>query len=215
MTRQLINEKDRYRQLADTDNIKNGAGREAVKEEIEQFLTFYISKELFAVSILHIKELIEYDSVTDIPMMPKFIHGVINLRGNVIPVVDLSLRLDRSSAKITKRSSIVFAEVKHEDGNVIIGMLVDSVAEVEEVPKSRIEKAPDFGAKIRASFISRIAKIKDKFVIILELSSVLNISELSKIDTIRKKDLLTETGDEIQADRGAASSQPERDIEKD
>lgn len=163
---------------------------DAIKEDMEQFLTFYVGTELFAMKILEVKELVEYSSVTYIPMMQKFIHGVINLRGNVIPIVDLSERLGRQPCQVSKRTSIIFAELDSDEGEINIGILVDAVAEVVDIPLRNVEKAPDFGAKIPSYFIQGIGKINDEFVILLQLQAVLNIADLSKIEeanTIEKK----------------------------
>lgn len=152
-----------------------------VQKEEAQYLTFLLGSEMFAIDILGIKEIIEYGSLTSVPMMPEFIRGVINLRGAVVPVVDLSARFGRASSAVTRRSCIVIIEADNEGEKQDIGVVVDSVSEVLEIPASEIEPPPSFGAKIRADFISGMGKVKDKFVIILDADKVLSVNELAML----------------------------------
>ncbi|RMR53017.1 Chemotaxis protein CheW [Pseudomonas syringae pv. actinidiae] len=153
----------------------------AVEEEA-QYLTFMLGGEMFAIGILGIKEIIEYGSLTVVPMMPAFVRGVINLRGAVVPVVDLSARFGRQNSDITRRSCVIIIEASSEDGQPQdIGLLVDNVSAVLEIPASQIEPPPNFGARIRADFISGMAKVDGKFVIVLEVDRVLSIDEMSSL----------------------------------
>lgn len=147
-----------------------------------QCLTFMSGGENFAVGILHIKEIIEYGSVTTVPMMPPFIRGVINLRGAVVPVVDLAARFGRSAAPATKRSCIVIAEVRAHDECHDVGIVVDAVNEVLEIPASQIEPPPAFGARIRPDFISGMGKVNERFVIMLDVARVLSVQELAGLE---------------------------------
>lgn len=151
------------------------------KGEEGQYLTFLLGGEMYAIGILNIKEIIEYGQVTEVPMMPAFIRGVINLRGRVVPVIDLQARLGKPSTAITKRSCIVIVEVESDGDHQDVGMVVDSVSEVLEIPASEIEPAPSFGAKIRSDFISGMGKISGKFVILLSVSRVLSVEEMSSL----------------------------------
>ncbi len=153
----------------------------AAEQEQGQYLTFMLGGEIFAIGILHIKEIIEYGSMTTVPMMPEFIRGVINLRGAVVPVVDLSARFGRKGADVTKRTCIVIIEVMNEGVQQDIGVVVDMVNEVLEIPAGEIEPAPSFGAKIRADFIRGMGKVNGKFVIILNVDKVLSVDELATI----------------------------------
>ncbi|WP_426139684.1 chemotaxis protein CheW [Pseudomonas sp. DWP3-1-2] len=151
-------------------------------EEEAQYLTFMLAQEMFAIGILGIKEIIEYGNLTIVPMMPAFVRGVINLRGAVVPVVDLSARFGRPDSDITRRSCVVIIEASAEDGQPQdIGLLVDTVSAVLEIPASQIEPPPSFGARIRADFISGMAKVDGRFVIVLEVSRVLSIDEMSRL----------------------------------
>lgn len=145
-----------------------------------QFLTFMLGEEQFAVGILHIKEIIEYGSLATVPMMPACVRGVINLRGAVVPVMDLSARFGRNPSAITKRSCIVIVEVEGAgaDGKQVLGMLVDAVNAVVEIAAGDIEPAPSFGTRIRPDFIAGIGKFNGKFVILLAIDRVLSTAEV-------------------------------------
>ncbi|WP_372627517.1 chemotaxis protein CheW, partial [Arsukibacterium sp.] len=146
--------------------------RNKAADEEAQYLTFQLAGEMFAIGILHIKEILEYGNLTTVPMMPSFIRGVINLRGAVVPVVDLAARFGRNASDVTRRSCIVIVEVEVDGGVQDIGLMVDAVSAVLEIPGSEIEPAPGFGARIRADFISGMAKVEGKFVILLNVSKV-------------------------------------------
>ena len=159
----------------------------AVVEAPQQYLTFLLGGEMFALAILNVKEIIEYGNLTEIPMMPAYIRGVINLRGAVVPVVDLAARFGGLQTTITRRTCIVIVEMKggeNGDERQDIGIMVDSVSEVLEIPKSEIEAPPSFGAKIRVDFIHGMGKVSGKFVIILNIDRVLSVEELAQISHV-------------------------------
>ncbi|CAK0751491.1 purine-binding chemotaxis protein CheW [Gammaproteobacteria bacterium] len=148
----------------------------------QQFLTFSVGGELFAVGILNVKEIIEFGNLTQIPMMPPFIRGVINLRGSVVPVIDLAARFGGKPAEISRRTCIVIIEIQGEDvDHHDIGVVVDGVNEVLEIPVNAIEPAPTFGAKIRTDFIRGMGKVGNRFVIILNIDQVLSMNELTQL----------------------------------
>jgi len=147
----------------------------------QQYLTFMLGGEIFAIGILGIKEIIEYGQLTEVPMMPGFIRGVINLRGSVVPVVDLSCRFGRHSTEVTRRTCIVIVEVRAGEGQQDIGIVVDAVNEVLEIPQDQIEPPPTFGAKVRADFISGMGKVDGHFVILLSVDRVLSVEEMSQL----------------------------------
>ena len=159
------------------------------QQEEGQYLTFLIGGEMFAISILSIKEIIEYGSLTTVPMMPDFIRGVINLRGAVVPVVDLSARFGRTASEVTRRSCIVIIEVEADEEKQDVGVVVDSVSEVLEIPAAEIEPAPSFGARIRADFISGMGKVDGKFVIILHAKRVLSVDEMAMLSGAGKAEV--------------------------
>jgi len=152
--------------------------------DVQQYLTFLLGGEMYAVGILSVKEIIEYGSLTEIPMMPAFIRGVINLRGSVVPVIDLSARFGHAQGEVGKRTCIVIVEVRQDEAKHDLGIMVDAVSEVLEVSSADIEPAPAFGAKIRADFIDRMAKISGKFVIILDIQSVLSVGDMAALTMV-------------------------------
>ena len=158
---------------------KGGAVAVKVEEAPSQYLTFALGSEMFAVGILNVKEIIEYGNLTEIPMMPAFIRGVINLRGSVVPVIDLSARFGGSQTEVGRRTCIVIVEVEDEDTKHDIGIMVDAVSEVLDIPGSEIEPPPAFGAQIRADFIFGMGKVAGKFVILLNINKVLSVEEIA------------------------------------
>lgn len=148
-------------------------GAIAVAHEATQYLTFLLDDEMFAINILHIKEIIEYGQITIVPLMPEYIRGVINLRGAVVPVVDLSARFNGHSTEPTRRTCVVIIEVETDEGTRDIGVMVDAVSAVLEIPDTEIEPTPSFGTHIRADFIKGMGKVNGKFVIILNVNNVL------------------------------------------
>jgi purine-binding chemotaxis protein CheW len=162
--------------------VKKESQAVAAQKDEAQYLTFLLGNEMFGIGILNIKEIIEYGRLTSVPMMPEFIRGVINLRGAVVPVVDLAARFGRGASNVTRRSCIVIIETEHDCEKQDIGVVVDAVSEVLEIPEADIEPAPSFGAKIRPDFMSGMGKVKDKFVILLEASKVLSVDELATLD---------------------------------
>lgn len=148
--------------------------------EQKQYLTFTLGGEMFSISILCIKEIIWYANLTEVPMMPACIRGVINLRGAVVPVMDLSSRFGKPTTPITKSTCIIIIEVPtlNEGETQSMGVVVDAVQAVLEIPSSEIEPAPTFGAKIRSDFIEGIGKVNGKFVILLNINRVLSNEEI-------------------------------------
>ena len=146
-----------------------------------QYLTFVLGGEIFAIGILSIKEIMEFAELTSVPMMPACIRGVINLRGAVVPVVDLSTRFGRQRTQTTRRTCIVIVEVALEgEERQDIGVIVDAVNEVLEIPASEIEPAPSFGTRMRPEFIRGMGKVGGRFVIILDTNKVLSDAELHR-----------------------------------
>jgi purine-binding chemotaxis protein CheW len=155
-----------------------------VHDQLRQYLTFRAGNENLAISILDVKEIIEINTITDVPMTPDYIRGVINLRGNVVPVIDLSARLGRQSSEITKRSCIVLVQIDYHEDAQLLGMLVDAVDEILEIPEANIMPPPDFGADIRTDFIQAMGRVGDAFIILLNINRVLSIKELSQLKQI-------------------------------
>ncbi len=144
-----------------------------------QYLTFMLRGEVYAIGILSIKEIIEYTGLTGVPMMPATIRGVINLRGAVVPVMDLAVRFGRPAGEATKRTCIVIVELANGDERQVVGIVVDAVNAVQEIAPADIEPAPSFGMAIAADFVSGMGKVNGKFVILLDIQQVLAIQGLA------------------------------------
>ena len=151
---------------------------------VKQYLTFLLAGETFGIGILCIKEIIEYSGLTEVPLMPPSIRGVINLRGTVVPVLDLAVRFGKVPGEVTKKTCVVIVEVHTEDERHIMGLVVDAVNAVQRIAASEIEPAPAFGAKIRTDFIEGMGKVNGKFVILLNVSQVLSIQELGALQQL-------------------------------
>jgi purine-binding chemotaxis protein CheW len=151
-----------------------------------QFLTFQMGPEEYGINILNVKEIIGYSPVTKIPMVPEYILGVMNVRGNVVPVVDLAPRFGTIASPISKLTCIVIVEIEEGEDVIDIGILVDSVEDVVDISEEDVESAPGFGAKLRADFISGIGKIGERFVILLNINRVLDINELARFDQYKR-----------------------------
>lgn len=145
----------------------------------QQYLTFTLSSEPYAISILCIKEIIQFGQLTEVPRMPTFIRGVINLRGAVVPVIDLSARFGRFATVVGQRNCIIIVEVMTGDEKHSIGVMVDAVNAVLEIPAKEIEAAPTFGTNVRTDFIEGMGKIDGKFVIILNIQHVLSMDDMA------------------------------------
>lgn len=156
-------------------------------EEEQQYLIFTLVGEAFGVAILCIKEIIEYGQVTAVPMMPAFLRGVINLRGAVVPVVDLAARFGRECTPVSRRTCIVIIEIEMEHEQHVVGVIVDAVNEVIEIPRANIEPPPAFGVRIRTDFIEGMGKVDGKFVIILNVAQVLSFEEMSLLAAAGKQ----------------------------
>jgi len=150
----------------------------------DQFLTFQSAGDTFAIPIVHIREIIEYGHVTSVPMMPDFINGVINLRGRVVPVIDLAACFGSATSAISRRTCIVIVEMRSGNQQQDVGAIVDHVNEVLEVGTGEIEPPPSFGTHIRTDFIEGMAKIEGRFVVILDVSRVLDLDEIAQVQEV-------------------------------
>ncbi len=147
--------------------------------DINQFLTFTLGKEVFALDISTVREVLELTSVTKIPRTPGFMRGVINLRGHAVPVVDMRSKLGMSLGKETVDTCIIIVEIQFENESTIMGALVDSVREVFEMPPDAIEPAPKMGAAINAEYIQGMGRQNDEFIIIIDINKIFSAEELA------------------------------------
>lgn len=141
-------------------------------DQSQQYLTFMLGEETFAVNILAIKEIIEFGRLTEVPMMPQYLRGVINLRGRVVPVIDLQSRFGKPPADAGRRTCIIILESLAEDQQDM-GVMVDAVNEVIEIPASDMEPPPSFGTGMNTDFIHSMAKANDRLLIVLEVERIL------------------------------------------
>lgn len=147
--------------------------------EPTQYLTFMLAGETFAIAILGIKEIIEYRGLTEVPMMPACVRGVINLRGSVVPVLDPLARFGKAPSPVGKRTCIVIVETGDAQERQVVGIVVDAVNEVLDIADADIEPTPSFGTRIHAEFIDGIGKVNGRFVILLNVPRMLAIEQLT------------------------------------
>lgn len=156
---------------------KTTAGPEATA----QYLTFMLADGVFAMDIATVREIIQHCQMTAVPLMPSFVRGVMNLRGAVVPVIDLQARLGKSNATVGKKTCVVIFDVQRDGERVELGLMVDAVSEVIEIPATEIEPPPQFGSAIKRDFIRGMGKVDGKFVIILDPERALNVDEMTAI----------------------------------
>jgi len=146
--------------------------------EQTQHLTFHLAGEEYAIGILKVKEIIEYGTLTVVPQTPPFVRGVINLRGNVVPVVDLAIKFGMAQSPITDRTCIVIVEVALDGEHAVMGLMADSVSQVIDLPPGDILPPPAFGTRIKADFLHGMAKSANKFLLILDIDKLLGADAL-------------------------------------
>ncbi len=158
--------------------------RNTSADELHKFLSFKIAEDNFGLSILKVKEIIEYQELTEVPMMPRFICGAINLRGHVVPVIDLSVRLGRESQDIGRRTCVIITEVGSINDRMEVGLLVDAVNEVMDIHPRDIDPAPSFRGSVRTEFIHGMGKIGEKFIILLDIENILSLQDIELLDCV-------------------------------
>ena len=144
-----------------------------------QYLTFQLGNEIFAVDVSNVREILEFTTVTKVPQTPEFMRGVINLRGSVVPVLDMRLKFGMTITERTVNTCIIVVEVSFEGDTMVIGALVDSVQEVFELEPDQIEPAPKIGTQLKTEFIKGMGKRDEQFIIILDADKVFSSEELS------------------------------------
>ena len=149
--------------------------------EATQHLTFKLDDEVFALDISKIREVLEYTSVTKVPQTPEFMKGVINLRGGVVPVVDLRLKFGMTEGEKTVNTCIIIVEVELDGESTVLGALADSVQEVHDFEADQIEPAPKIGTKLNTEFLNGMGKRDDEFIIILDINKVFSSDELALV----------------------------------
>jgi purine-binding chemotaxis protein CheW len=161
--------------------MSNPANQGALAGAAGQFLTFMLGSEVFAMDIRTVREIIQVSAMTVVPLMPAFVRGVINLRGAVVPVIDLHARFGRASAVVDKKTCIVIFDAVRGGERIELGLLVDAVSAVIEIAGDQIEPAPNFGAGVRRDFIQGMGKVGSAFVVILEPNRVFDVDEMAEL----------------------------------
>lgn len=150
----------------------------------EKILAFCLGSEDYGLEILTVREIIGLIDITPLPRTPDYVKGVMNLRGRIIPVIDLRLKFGLPGADATKETCVIVVESQAEDGErTTMGVVVDSVREVQDIPRSAIEEAPSFGCEIPLDYIKGMGKVKDRVVVLLDSSRVLSTSEIRAIES--------------------------------
>jgi purine-binding chemotaxis protein CheW len=149
-----------------------------------KYLTFQLANEEFGIAVLKVREIMGIQDITAVPQTPAHIRGVINLRGKVIPVIDLRLKFGLAAAEYTQRTCIIVTQVRGDSGLVFIGIIVDGVSEVLNLTAGEIEDTPDFGEAVTGRYLLGMAKVKGKVKILLDIDQVLSSQELHQLNAI-------------------------------
>ncbi|MBF9016786.1 MULTISPECIES: chemotaxis protein CheW [unclassified Oceanispirochaeta] len=150
-------------------------------DKLNQYLTFTVAGEQYAINVANIREVLEFDSVTVIPKMPEYMKGIINLRGSVVPVLDLKAKFGIGKIEKATDTSVIVTEMTLNNEAVVIGLLCDAVSEVIDLEDDQIEPTPYMGTQVQAEFIRGMGKKDDKFIIILDLTKVLTHQDLKNV----------------------------------
>jgi len=150
---------------------------------INQYLTFNVGGEDYAINVGNIREVLEFQSVSKVPRMPAYMRGIINLRGSVVPVIDLKMKFELGETEKSIDTSVVVTELKIGNDDVVVGLLTDAVNEVVDIDDSDIEPTPHIGTSIDSSFIRGMGKKGDKFIIILNINKILTSGEIKELTT--------------------------------
>ena len=164
--------------MPEADELMDQAVK-AMADKEGKYLTFTLADEDYGIGILKIKEIIGMLPITSVPQTPEFVKGVINLRGKVIPVMDLRLRFGMMSIDYTERTCIIVVEIAGQTGTILVGIVVDAVSEVLNIKGDEIEKTPTFGTKLNTDYILGMAKMEGGVKILLDIDQVLSSDELS------------------------------------
>jgi purine-binding chemotaxis protein CheW len=151
-----------------------------------KYLTFQLASEEFGIKVLKVREIMGLQEITAVPQTPCHVKGVINLRGKVVPVVDLRLKFGLAAAEYTQRTCIIVTQVQGESGPVLIGIVVDGVSEVLNLTSQEIEDTPDFGDDAGVAYLLGMAKVKGKVKILLDIDQVLSTQELHNLGAIAR-----------------------------
>ncbi len=158
-----------------------------VQNDFPQYLSFRLDKELYAINIAKVKEVLDLTKITKVPRTPEFMLGVINLRGSVVPVVDMKMKFDMGQVEHTRDTCIIIVEVKLDGESITLGLLADSVNEVMELLKEQIEAAPKMGTRINNDFINGMGKSDEDFIILLDIDKIFSVDDIINIQQSEEK----------------------------
>jgi len=164
--------------------------------DTRQYLTFQLGEEVFALDVSHVREILEFTTVTKVPKTPDYMRGVINLRGSVVPVLDMRLKFGLTEIEKTVNTCIIVVEVSCEGETTVIGALVNSVQEVFELEQDQIEPAPKIGTQLKTGFVKGMGKKDDRFVIILDIDKVFSSEELAGVQGTEADEPMRMAGNE-------------------
>ncbi|MBF0406312.1 MAG: chemotaxis protein CheW [Candidatus Riflebacteria bacterium] len=164
-----------------------------------QYLTFKLGDEIFGVDVAQVREILDFTTVTKVPQTPEFMRGVINLRGSVVPVVDMRLKFGMNKTEKSVNTCIVVVEVALETETLIIGALADSVQEVIELEPNQIEPPPKIGNRLKVEFLKGMGKRDEAFIMILDIDRVFSASEIAAVQGAQQESINLDLGDEGQA----------------
>jgi len=180
-----LNIKRRYLKMAQETQVMDQAIK-ATAIKTGKYLTFTLDEEEYGIGILKVKEIIGMMDITSVPRTPQFIKGVINLRGKVIPIIDLRLKFEMGEIPYTDRTCIIVVEVDSEKGTILIGIVVDAVSEVLNIQEGEIEETPEFGTQLNTDYILGMAKTEGGVKILLNIDRVLSIEEITGLEKVTK-----------------------------
>lgn len=182
-------------------------GKAQLPEIKTQYLTFLTAGEEYAISIVKVLEIIEYDTVTQVPNTPVWVSGVTNLRGRVIPVVDLAVKFGLQASRITKFSCIIITDVMFQGEMLTMGVLADSVSQVMDLSADEIEKTPPFGTRVKTEYLLGMGALGKKFCLILDIDKVLSAEEILAVTEAIAEPASGETGAQHDAAEGTQGNQ--------
>ena len=147
-----------------------------------KYLTFNLAKEVYGIRVLHVREIVAITSITAVPKTPRFIKGVMNLRGKIVPLIDLHLKFQMDSCDYTRETCVVVVEVSGTRGKMLLGVIVDSVRDVMDVTASEIADVPQFGVQVDTAYLSGMANTKNDLILLLDIEHVLSRDELTAVE---------------------------------
>ena len=148
-----------------------------------KYLTFNLSQEVYGIKVSRVREIVAINAITAVPQTPRFIKGVMNLRGKIVPLVDLRLKFRMESAEYTRETCVIVVEVAGLRGNILIGVIVDSVRDVMDVATAEISEVPSFGIRVDTSFLSGLANARNDLILLMDIEHVLSHEELISVES--------------------------------